>query len=772
MHLDDVSKSFLGYVMTHYRIGLMVGNKSIDYIKAVRLGVQNMLEESGHVLVAISDLIPFHARVNAKEYFRVAFEVASRLDLDAIIVPAGTIASYLYTEYGMLNELLSILDASKTIVLERNIDGYRCIGKNNKPGMHECMRHLIETCGFKKIAFLGGPESSTSAKEREDIYYQEMADHGLSVSPTLVEHGEYSGECGDSIDKLIDNNPGLEAIACCCDLEAHSVYRVMRKRRLTVGIDIAVTGFDDHAVSAHLDPPLSTVHMTGYDLGCMAANEAIRLCEGKPQEEFFLSSSFVARASCGEDVTGRVDQLRKMLMEEPMPVERIANVIAESTLMMPSRRICEHFRSVLRVFVQSVLDAYTRHSACKHDADQLFTSQDLNALFSQKYADSLSLEGFQSVVIALIQAFIALSSEEDSEWLVAQAANLHLSLSRLLNVRVLETRVSMSKREWIAFHMADDAIRESTNPRLAYELILNEFIKLGVRKANLYLLPDPEMFIGSRTFSLSDSLVPIGSLSEGCVTIAEDDAPIAIQDVLDLLVPKTNASTVYTVGGIMAGNEMVGLAAIDSGTLDDDGQLIAFLNLGIAFKHLQMIAAERESNELLSKSNLLLERQSHYDEMTGILNRRGFMHELRRVLEHHQGEDGALFYLDLDGLKNINDTYGHESGDEAIRQTTHVLEAFLPQGTILGRLGGDEFVAFSLVPNEHELVLIGQSVDAGMEAFNTDHSYPFDLAISYGGVYLPIDNNTLANINASLVAADEKLYAMKQRRGTSRRFAG
>ena len=758
--------------MSQYRIGLMVGNKSIDYIQAVRLGVQNTLEESGNVLVAISDLISFHARVNAKEYFRVAFEVASRLDLDAIIVPAGIIASYLHTEHNMLTDLLNILDKSKTLVLERKIDGYRCIGKDNKPGMHECMRHLIETCGFKKIAFLGGPISSTSAKEREGIYYQEMTNHGLVVSPTFVEHGEYSGECGDSIDKLIDNNPGLEAIACCCDLEAHTTYRVLRKRRLTVGADIAVTGFDDHAVSAHLNPPLSTVHMTGYDLGCMAAREAIRLCENKPQEEFVLSSSFVARASCGEDVSGRVDQLLDLLLEDPIPVERITDVIAEHTLMMPSKRISEDFHCLLGEFVQSVLDAFQRRKTCKHDVDQLFSSQDLSVLFSQDYSERLSLEGFQSILTALLQALIALSPKEDSGWLIGQTADLHLALSRILNMRVLDTRVSMSKREWTAFHMTDDAIRESTNPRLAYELILNEFSKLGVRKANLYLLPDPEMFIGSRTFSLSDSLLPIGTLNEGDVQIAEGSAPVSIQDVLDILVPAKNASSAYTVGGIMAGNELVGIAAIDSGTLDDDGQLIAFLNLGIAFKHLQMIAAERESNELLSKSNLLLERQSHYDEMTGVFNRRGFMNELHRVLELHQGESGALFYLDLDGLKNINDTFGHKSGDEAIRQTTCVLSAFLPQGTILGRLGGDEFVSFSLVSNEQELESIAHSVESGMVTFNEAHSYPFDLAISYGGVYLTIDENTLTNINTSFAIADEKLYEMKRHRNTSRRFAG
>ncbi|MBR3225146.1 MAG: GGDEF domain-containing protein [Atopobiaceae bacterium] len=758
--------------MKRYRIGLLVGNKSIDYIQAIRMGVQNTIEDAGHVLIAISDLIPFHARINAKEYFRVAFEVTSRLDLDAVIVPAGVIASYLSTEYKMFGELLSILDPQKTLVIERNIEGYRCIGKDSNPGMHECMRHLIENRGFKRIAFLGGPASSTSATQREAIYREEMRAHGLKVTASLVEHGEYSGECGDSIDKLIDNNPGLEAIACCCDLEAYAVYRTLRNRRLTVGKDIAVTGFDDHAMSAHLNPPLSTVHMTGYDLGCMAAREAIRLHEKKPQQEHTLSSSFIARGSCGENEHDRIMQLKELLAQKPFPVGEVASIIANSTLMMANKRIEDDFRAALEELVTKVERAYRAHFECGDELDQLFSTQDLSVLFSKDYRDRLSLEGFRSVAILILQALMEMAPKEESNWLVAQLANLHLGLSRMLNVAVQDTKVSMGKREWTAFHMADDALRESMNPRLAYELILREFGELGVRKADLYLLSEPEVFIGSRTFALSDTLLPIGTLVNNEVIITEGTAPIALQDVLDNLIESRDNTSVYTVGGIMAGNELVGIAAIDSGTLDYDGQLIAFLNLGVAFKHLQMIASERESNELLSKSNLLLERQSHYDEMTGILNRRGFMNKLRSVIEQHEGENGALFYMDLDGLKYINDTYGHDSGDDAIRQATRVLEAFMPRGTVLGRLGGDEFVAFALVSSERDIKMLGRSVEAGMETYNATHSSPYDLAISYGGVYLPIDKGTFTNINKSLIVADERLYQMKKGHKTSRRFSG
>ena len=752
--------------MKRYRVGLMVGNKSIDYVHAIRMGVENTLDEAGHVLIAISDLIPFHSRVNASSYFRVAFEVTARLGLDAVIVPAGTIASYLTDEYQNIYELLDVLDAPKTVVIERDVPGLRCITKDNAPGMHECMRHLIEECGYKKIAFIGGPKSSTSAREREDIYFEEMHAHGLDTPESLLTYGEFSGECGDAIDELIDNNPGLEAIACSCDLIAHSVYRVMRRRRLAVGRDIAVTGFDDLSISAHLNPPLSTVRMTGYDLGCMAAREALRLCEGLPQQEHVLSSTFIARGSCGAGDESLIDQFRELIVTKPFPQDQIVDIFVDSTLMMAGRYVEKDFRAATRVFVETAREAYLRHVAGSEETDAIFDSQDLSVLFNRSYRDLLSLEGFQSAAIALLRALLEETSDRDVNWVFEQIGNVHQGIARMLNALMQDDRAAHSKREWTSFHMIDDAVRETSDVNAVYRLILQDLHGLGVNRADLYLLADPVEFIGARSFALSDTLRPVGRLIGGSVRAIEGARTVALQDVLGRLVPHRGGSSAYTVGGIMAGNELLGIVAFEHGTLDADGQLIATLNLGIALKHMQMIANERESNELLSKSNLLLEQQSHYDEMTGVLNRRGFMSKLRRMLNIHQGRQGVLLYLDLDGLKKINDTYGHDNGDEAIRQTTCVLSACLPPDTILGRLGGDEFVAFVLVESESELESLGRSIEAGMATFNATHSYPFELAISYGGVVVTIWPDSFENITKTMVLADERLYEMKKVRGS------
>jgi diguanylate cyclase (GGDEF)-like protein/PAS domain S-box-containing protein len=80
----------------------------------------------------------------------------------------------------------------------------------------------------------------------------------------------------------------------------------------------------------------------------------------------------------------------------------------------------------------------------------------------------------------------------------------------------------------------------------------------------------------------------------------------------------------------------------------------------------------------------------HEDQLTGLPNYRGF---LQYIQEKHEGAPFAMLFIDLDNFKNINDTFGHDQGDEVIRQIAQHLKATLPDGNFLCRRSGDEFIA-------------------------------------------------------------------------------
>lgn len=756
--------------MSGYRIGLMAVHTNIDYPYFLRLGVQNTLEEEGHTLVAIAELIPYHTLTNAEAYMRVATEIASRLDLDAIIYPAGCVTAYLSGNTDKAIELLQqTMDPAKTLVLERDVEGFRCITKDNNPGMHECMRYLIETCGYTKIGFISGPEHSRGAQERESVYFEEMAAHGIEVAPSLFVRGDFGGACADVVEQLLDDNPDIEAIACACDLIAYTTYEVLNARKISVGTDIAVTGFDDHPRSAHLDPPLSTVHMTSYDFGCLAAREAIRLCEGKPQASNTISSTFIARSSCGENVRSTIDLYRELLRQKPFPIERMVAIIMDSTISMAGPHITADFKHHVETFMAKVRTAYLSHLTQPQSDDLLFSSHDLAELFARDYRAYLSLEGFHTVAITLLEALLEESPQEEANWVVMQISHLHLRIARMLTESEATNRLNINKREWITFHTVDDALRLDSNPTKAYRLMLDELDKLGVREADLFLLPEPVSFIGARAFALSDHLSPIGRLSQGQVCIAENPESIVFQGLLDKTLARYDENSVCTVGAIMAGNELLGMAVLDCGSISIHRQLMALLNIGAAVKHLQLIAYEREMNELLGRNNLMLTEQSQLDEMTRLLNRRGYLSLVKRALQTLVGSKAAVLYLDLDGLKTINDTFGHDAGDEAIKMTARTLESCMPEGGLLARLGGDEFVAFSQVESPDDADLIIARVLDAMARFNDEHDLPYELSISAGACVFDVDEDASEHLSEYMVQADAHLYEMKRHHKAARR---
>ena len=99
----------------------------------------------------------------------------------------------------------------------------------------------------------------------------------------------------------------------------------------------------------------------------------------------------------------------------------------------------------------------------------------------------------------------------------------------------------------------------------------------------------------------------------------------------------------------------------------------------------------RETQRLTNR----LREEALMDDLTGLLNRRGWESAARRDLSRAQrkGTPAVLVMLDLDGLKELNDTMGHKEGDRALRETAERMRGSLREADVLARLGGDEFAA-------------------------------------------------------------------------------
>ena len=125
--------------------------------------------------------------------------------------------------------------------------------------------------------------------------------------------------------------------------------------------------------------------------------------------------------------------------------------------------------------------------------------------------------------------------------------------------------------------------------------------------------------------------------------------------------------------------------------------------------------------------------------------------------------------MTVNGLKHLNDTYGHAAGDEAIAAVSIVLKKAAPKGSKSIRIGGDEFLIFASVDKDsNEPHEFGDKVDRGLKAYNDDRSNPYTVGASYGWVLLPAKDG-MTSLDEYIEMADEKMYAMRIERDKYRR---
>jgi diguanylate cyclase (GGDEF)-like protein len=156
------------------------------------------------------------------------------------------------------------------------------------------------------------------------------------------------------------------------------------------------------------------------------------------------------------------------------------------------------------------------------------------------------------------------------------------------------------------------------------------------------------------------------------------------------------------------------------------------------------------------------------DELTGLANRRGFEMLGERLIAAARRLDlpVSVIYADLDNMKPINDTYGHESGDRAIREVADVLSATLRASDLVARLGGDEFCALLIGAAAEAAPTLTARVEAALAARNTEAERPWSLSLSLGVAESPAgEDQALWDVVA---AADAAMFEAKRAKKAGR----
>ncbi len=157
----------------------------------------------------------------------------------------------------------------------------------------------------------------------------------------------------------------------------------------------------------------------------------------------------------------------------------------------------------------------------------------------------------------------------------------------------------------------------------------------------------------------------------------------------------------------------------------------------------------------------LLQKQAATDELTGLPNRRSFTDTAENMLR--SSDNVSIFILDIDNFKKVNDTYGHDAGDDVLRALAEVGKIHSRQMDIFARLGGEEFVAALPGTDLKQALSIAERLRAIFEqqnfvyAWRTGKAIPFTVSIGVA-TRAPGENE----VGVVLKRADEALYRAKE----------
>ena len=159
-----------------------------------------------------------------------------------------------------------------------------------------------------------------------------------------------------------------------------------------------------------------------------------------------------------------------------------------------------------------------------------------------------------------------------------------------------------------------------------------------------------------------------------------------------------------------------------------------------------------------------LEKLADRDPLAPVLNRRAFVRELTRMIAFAEryGVSGSVLYFDIDGMKRINDTWGHAAGDAALKHVAEVLLRDVRASDIVGRLGGDEFGIILAQADARSAATKARTLAEAIAAEPVPwRDEALELAVSYG-IYTFAGGEA---VDEALNAADHAMYASK--RGTN-----
>jgi diguanylate cyclase (GGDEF)-like protein len=304
-------------------------------------------------------------------------------------------------------------------------------------------------------------------------------------------------------------------------------------------------------------------------------------------------------------------------------------------------------------------------------------------------------------------------------------------------------RLAKGSKVFDALKRETDRCKPSVEPRQGSLPMSLEQNKLGGESQNQTGILETV----SRLEDFARSNIPADSLGERTRRTRRGEEK-TLDRVFRGLLEEANRELASLLRDVRAGSDTALLDSAESGVIRD-----------LLRRALQ--CATKQYMVQMELSNLALK-----DELTGLYNRRGFLALADRQLKlaRRSGRSLLLFFIDLDGLKEINDVFGHTEGDAALKWTAEALLATFRDSDVVARLGGDEFAALAIEASGQSEVSIRERLTEYLRSVSggdTRHKFSVSLGTARFDPLHPV------SIRELIAEADRAMYEQKQKRRRS-----
>jgi diguanylate cyclase (GGDEF)-like protein len=753
-------------------ICVMIGDVSQDFSAELMKGILDAANREGVQITYLMGM-PRHAEPieqastgNIVYHHNSVYDYANLYGADAYILSCGSLAGY--ENENKFLEFLKNFATRPYVILQDTIDvsipGKSCITIDNYNSYCQCIEHLIVVHGYRKIAFLAGMEGHPDATERLRAYNDTMGKYDLPVAETMIAYGDFSEFSDDQAAQLIDSNLGLEAIACCNDEMAKGCYRECAKRGLKVGKDLAITGFDNFSTSRSLMPPLTTISQNTYRMGELAIEQAIALIDGVQVDPIKLKTKFHIRRSCG----CYPDTVRRLFLDDESKVTDVETAIGNIAIdLVNAYSMSERERS--KVLVGEL----TNHIIALLSSGSTQTGEKFRLIewlqsFVEEYASSVFLlaKRFNDYMIQIPEEILDIPSMRNLYMMICFIQGFLYSYKANLTEKNLDDFRSQS---WFIPELIRDLVNGDFEDENVFLNVVNRLHSIDLNSIYICLLPEPRPLSMSGSQNMpSKVLLAAYHSNKVARAFSLPHMPLINTEQTLKSLPDLQSSTHLMSFSIFSGDVQYGILMCEVDTSKCALLHVIGLQLGILTNSLDLRRKERiigSELENIRERNEILNFLYEYDPLCNILNRRGFIERAIRLNRDNIGQPAICVFMDLDHLKEINDTFGHSEGDAAIIAVSDLLKKTVRSGDLIARIGGDEFVGMFIMDTPRFDSIFKARLKQAFDEYNNTSGHPYYVEAAIGITCFTCDHRL--EIGKIVNDADQYLYEDKKHKRAS-----